>query len=128
MNNDPSTLTKPKILLIDDDVFFTELVKDILCDYQVEVCLNAVEAFERLDQIVPLAIILDLLMPGATGLSLMQELASHDNLNQIPLIVCSSIANEVDEAFLRAAGAKIILDKTKINPRDLVLSLKRLGL
>lgn len=117
-----------KVLLVDDDLFFAELVSDVLTNYQVFHCQNAPEAIAKIDDIAPDVIILDLLMPAATGFSLLQELVSYDDLNQIPIIVCSSVASEVSDEFLKTAGVCEVLDKNQIAPTDIKLALKRLGI
>lgn len=122
-----SPASKPVVMLVDDDLFFGQLVDDLLEDYQVLWCADALTAFEQLEQVRPQALILDLLMPAATGFSLLQELVSHDDWNKIPLIVCSSMASEVDAEYLQAGGVRAILDKNTIQPQDLNLALKRLG-
>ena len=122
-----STSELPLVMVVDDDVFFGQLVQDVLDGYQVVLCTDAVMALEQLDELTPQAMIIDLLMPAATGFSLIQELISHDDLNKIPLIICSSVASEVDTEFLQASGVWAILDKNTIQPQDLKLTLKRLG-
>lgn len=124
----PAAQTPPLIMVVDDDLFFGQLVEDVLDGYQVVLCSDAVMALDQLEQLTPQAVIVDLLMPAATGFSLMQELVSHDDLNKIPLIVCSSVANEVDAEFLRASGVRAVLDKNTIQPQDIKLTLKRLGI
>lgn len=122
-----STSELPLVMVVDDDTFFGQLVQDVLDEYQVVLCTDAVMALEQLDELTPQAMIIDLLMPAATGFSLIQELISHDDLNKIPLIICSSVASEVDTEFLQASGVRAILDKNTIQPQDLKLTLKRLG-
>lgn len=123
-----STSELPLVMVVDDDVFFGQLIQDVLDEYQVVLCTDAVMALEQLDELTPQAMIIDLLMPAATGFSLIQELISHDDLNKIPLIICSSVASEVDAEFLQASGVRSILDKNTIQPQDLKLTLKRLGI
>lgn len=123
----PAAQAPPLIMVVDDDLFFGQLVEDVLDDYQVVLCTDALMALDQLEQLTPQVLVVDLLMPAATGLSLLQELASHDDLNKIPLIVCSSVANEVDAEFLRASGVRAVLDKNTIQPQDIKLTLKRLG-
>ena len=118
----------PLVMVVDDDIFFGQLVQDVLEEYQVVLCTDAVMALEQLDELTPQAMIIDLLMPAATGFSLIQELISHDDLNKIPLIICSSVASEVDTEFLQASGVQATLDKNTIQPQDLKLTLKRLGI
>lgn len=127
-HQNPAAPTSPLIMVVDDDLFFGQLVEDVLDDYQVVLCTDALMALDQLEQLTPQALVIDLLMPAATGLSLLQELASHDDLNKIPLVVCSSVANEVDAEFLRASGVRAILDKNTIQPQDIKLTLKRLGI
>lgn len=116
-----------KILLVDDDQFFGGLVSDILVDYQIRVVADAVEAMQAIDDFRPDVIILDLLMPAVTGFGLLNEIMSYTDLRQIPIIVCSSVANEVDPEFLTSSGVVEILDKNSIRPDDLRTAIKRLA-
>lgn len=126
--NQTAPVPPPLIMVVDDDLFFGQLVQDVLNDYRVVLCTDAIMALDQLNELTPQAIIVDLLMPATTGLSLIQELISYDDLNKIPLIVCSSVASEVDAEFLWANGVRAILDKNTIQPQDLKLTLKRLGI
>lgn len=115
-----------KILVVDDDKFFRELASDVLCKYRVRAVANAIEAMAAIDEFAPDVIVLDLLMPAMTGFGLLNEIISHPDLRTIPIIVCSAVANEVDEEFLQASGVVDILDKNTIRPADLRAAVKRL--
>lgn len=114
-----------KILVIDDDLFFRELLLDQLLAHQVLAVSNAIEAIERIDEFAPEVIILDLLMPAATGFSFLQEIISYDDLNKIPIVVCSSACEQVSVDYLRACGVRAVLDKTKVSPAEIEVAIKR---
>ncbi|MDO4870787.1 MAG: response regulator [Candidatus Saccharibacteria bacterium] len=115
-----------KILLVDDDQFFSELMSDILTKYQTKIATDAIMAMRLIDEFCPDVIVLDLLMPAVTGFGLLNEIMSYTDLRQIPIIVCSSVADKVDADFLAASGVVAILDKNNFHPDDLRMAIKRL--
>ena len=59
-----STSELPLVMVVDDDVFFGQLIQDVLDEYQVVLCTDAVMALEQLDELTPQAMIIDLLKIG----------------------------------------------------------------
>ena len=75
MNN----VTKPTILVVDDELDIRELVKDILEDqhYHVSVASNAETARLIVSKQQPHLILLDIWMPDIDGISLLREFKKH---------------------------------------------------
>ena len=66
----------PHILIVDDDKRILELINDYLIknNFMVSIANNAMEARKKIENIEFDLIILDIMMPGQSGLSLTQEL------------------------------------------------------
>lgn len=116
-----------QVLLVEDEVWLGEsYMKRLVAEgYEVRWCRDGYEAIGLIDEERPDVIVLDLLLPWANGLQLLHELASHADLVQIPVIICSSaLPQGVTVEQLRHYGVRQVLDKTRLRPRDLVAAVK----
>lgn len=70
-------------------------------------------ALDALDTAVPHVVVLDLLLPGANGLQLLQTMQSHTDLQHIPVVVCSNaLPKTVPD--MSPYGVKKVLEKTTL--------------
>lgn len=111
-----------KILIIDDDVLFAQYLQSVLKKYDSKICANVVTAIDEIVETVPDLIILDILMPGVNGLTLLNELISYDFTRDIPIILCSSVADKIKKADFKQV--KAILDKTTMVPIDIITAVQ----
>lgn len=113
------------VLIIDDDPWQVEHFSRQLAQagFRASSASNALAAIERLDQDRPEVIVLDVMMPGPNGITLLHELQSHSDLASIPVIACSSL--QLDLTDLKPYGVVAILDKTTLLPTDLVSAVKK---
>ncbi len=87
-----------RILIIDDDTYFLESLKNLLVykKYAVKTCANPVAVLDILKKTDFELILLDVKMPGMDGLEVLEQIRVHDP--QIPVIMVSgqsSISNAV---------------------------------
>lgn len=87
-----------KLLIIDDSKFNIELLTDILKKeaYDVYSCENSLMAIEAVQDIVPDAILLDIVMPGIDGFEVCRLLKEKENVKDIPVIMISSKTDSND--------------------------------
>jgi CheY-like chemotaxis protein len=81
------------ILLVDDDDDLRFTLAELLEDhgYFVEQARSAGEALSYLGQRPrPAVIILDLMMPGVSGVALREELMARDELREVPRLICTA--------------------------------------
>jgi CheY-like chemotaxis protein len=101
------------ILLIDDDPQSCELVTAILtvADFEVLSATDGLSGIELARTVQPIAIILDMMMPGMDGISTLQRLRRDPILKDIPVvgITASTDLTYTDKAF--RAGAQFFLPK-----------------
>lgn len=115
------------VLIIDDDhwlaaQFARQLEKD---GYTTQVVPHALEGMSVIDQHKPDVIILDVFMPGPNGFVLLHEIRSHSDLANIPIILCTNSAADIPHGNLAAYGVDSILDKTTMDPSDVVTSVRK---
>lgn len=109
-----------KILVIDDDILFANLIKRTLSNnYKVKIVSDVWSGMDAIDDFKPDAIVLDILMPAVNGLGFLQELMSYGDTAKIPVLVCSSIANQMNLDYLRQAGVVRLIDKSIMQPSDI---------
>jgi DNA-binding response OmpR family regulator len=100
-------MTKPVILLIDDERAYAEVIRDALIAYGIEVRLahNAMEALEAYQDKIPDLILLDVMMPEVDGLTLLKWLREHSEKDRVPIHIVSAKAQEKDRDAALKAGA-----------------------
>ena len=86
--------TRPKVLVVDDDLDFLEVVKVILDagEYEVITASNGVEAMEKTRSEKPDLLILDAQMPKKDGFTAFGEMRKDPELKGIPVIMLTGIS------------------------------------
>jgi CheY-like chemotaxis protein len=114
------------ILVVEDDNWLAEQYARVLdsAGYGVTTVSNALSAIEKIDDIRPDVVILDVLLTGSTAFTLLHELQSYEDTGAIPIILCTNLAGELKLDDLKPYGIKRILDKTTMIPNDLVVSVR----
>lgn len=117
---------KQLVLVVEDDEWLAnqQALTIKSAGYRVEVVHHALAAISSIDRTNPDAIILDVLLAGSTAFALMHELQSYGDTGDIPIILCTNLANELSVDELGEYGVKLILDKSKMVPSDLVAALR----
>ncbi|MEI6563362.1 MAG: response regulator [bacterium] len=118
-------MTLGRILLIDDDLALQMMVGDQLRmeGYEVTIAANGDEAILILRQTPPDLIILDISMPGMTGLTLLKKISGPDGKPRYPVLVFTARANM--EQFFKTTEVEGFLAKTS-NPSNLIAEVKRI--
>lgn len=84
------------ILVVEDDEDLRRLFRTALAlaGYDVIEAGDGLEALQRIDQLIPDLVVLDLLLPGMSGIVVQQELAAQALTRQIPVVVITGTAIE----------------------------------
>jgi DNA-binding response OmpR family regulator len=87
----------PRILIVDDENDFIELVKFRLADLHCEILVanDGVHALSQARQFKPDLILLDILLPDFDGLSICEILKRQPNTKKIPVIFMSALTGDV---------------------------------
>lgn len=100
------------ILLIEDCEVLQKLVAASLKDlYAVSIANNAEEALEILETKLPKAILLDIMLPGLSGLELCSFLKGHERYSNIPIIIVSAKTGPNSRAIAYEMGCSNYLEK-----------------
>ena len=85
-----------KILIVDDDQDVILFLSTVLQDrgYQVIHALNGRRGLDLASAEAPDLILLDLMMPQKSGISLLADLKRDDHLKKIPVIMVTGVSGE----------------------------------
>jgi two-component system phosphate regulon response regulator OmpR len=115
--------TAPHVIVVDDDSRLRRLLQRYLSEhgFRISVAANAAEARQALSAIRPDAMVLDVTMPGETGLELTRSL--RDSGQEFPIVLLTARGEPADRISGLEAGADDYLGKP-FEPRELLLRLK----
>ena len=121
-----------RVLVVDDEPDITALVAYHLAraGYRVSTASNGTEALRSAREERPDAVVLDLMLPGASGYDVLQELRRMDETREVGVILLTSRREEVDRIRGLSLGADDYLTKP-FSPAELTLRvgaiLRRIG-
>ena len=101
-----------KILAVDDELSFREVLHQVFekKGHEVDAAVNAEHALQLMSKKVYDIIILDVLMPGVSGIELLKKIrVSH---NPVPIVIYSVKVDAALEKEARQAGANEVLHKS----------------
>ena len=113
---------KPHILVVDDDTRLRELLRTFLSKngFRVTVASQAAEARERLGVLDFDLIVLDVMMPGQTGLDFASEIRRSDD---VPILMLTAMGDTKDRIAGLETGVDDYLGKP-FEPRELLLRIQ----
>ena len=111
-----------KILIIEDDQLVANIYRNkfTLEGFQAETASNGDAGLELVSRFRPDAVLLDLLLPGVTGLDVMRRIREQEEFADLPIIVFSNtyLSKMVQDAW--KAGATKCLSKGNSTPREVI--------
>jgi two-component system phosphate regulon response regulator OmpR len=115
----------PHILVADDDRRIRNLLQSFLIEngFRISVAATALEAREQMRIMAFDLVVLDVMMPGETGLSLTQSLRAAGNT--VPVLMLSALADPSDRIAGLETGSDDYLTKP-FEPRELLLRIRGL--
>ncbi len=111
-----------RLLVVDDDPEIRRLLRSYLekSGYRLEVAADGKQMFHALERMHFDLIILDLMLPGEDGLTLLRKLRADSN---IPVVMLTAMGEETDRILGLEMGADDYLPKP-FNPRELLARIK----
>ena len=114
-----------KILVVDDEAPIVELIKFNLEreGYKVLEAYDGIRALEIVKKELPDLVILDIMLPGMSGLEVCKNIRNNEKIAEIPIIMLSARGEEVDKILGLELGADDYMVKP-FSPRELVARVK----
>jgi two-component system response regulator CpxR len=111
-----------RILIVDDDVELCDLVREYLSaeDFQVEAAHTGPAGQERALSGDYALVILDVMLPGKSGLDVLRELRQR---SRVPVLILTARGEDVDRIVGLEIGADDYLPKP-FNPRELLARVR----
>lgn len=102
-----------KLLFVDDEVFNHEFIRVALQQdgYDITCVSSGQAALDWLYQQLPDLLVVDMVMPGLSGLDLCRLLRHNPETASLPILVLSGMDNSAEVAQAFAAGADAFLSK-----------------
>lgn len=116
---------RPHILVVDDDRRIRELLKSYLAEngFRVTIAESAKAARQRMQGLAFDLMVLDIMMPGESGIALTQSLRG--DAAAVPILMLSARSDTGDRIAGLAAGSDDYLAKP-FEPRELLLRIRNL--
>jgi CheY-like chemotaxis protein len=112
------------ILVCDDDPSLRELVRAVLGSrYRFVEAADGTEALTLAREDRPDLIVLDVMLPGLSGIEVLEELRSTDSLKEIPVVVITAWSHA--EIEVQVAGADRFVSKP-FDPDELSSAVEEL--
>jgi CheY-like chemotaxis protein len=117
-----------KILVVDDAEFFRKLYSEKLmaAGFEVETAENGNEAVTKIKASRPSLVLMDYVMPQATGGEALDVIKADPDIKSTPVVMLTSIAGDIKGEDLLLKGASAYLVKDSVTPEDVVAKVKEM--
>ena len=123
------TVTKPKVLLVEDSIPIRTQVRRILegAGYQVTTAVDGLDGLDKLEQEGAFdAVVSDVEMPNLDGLGLTSRIREETKYENLPIVLVTTLAQDDDKRRGTDAGANAYITKGDFDQSLLIDTLRRL--
>lgn len=116
-----------RVVCIEDEQEMIELVKLILSRQNIEVvgALGGQEGLQKIEEVTPDLVLLDLMMPEMDGWEVYQKMKASETMRDIPVIVVTAKAQSIDRVLgLHIARVDDYITKP-FGPQELLESVQK---
>ncbi len=117
-------MNKQRILVVDDEPGNLNLLRQILKqDYTLTFAKSGADALDNVFKQKPDLVLLDVMMPGMDGYAVCERLKEDPRSSDIPVIFCTAMSDELDQAKGFRLGAADYITKP-VNPAVVLARVK----
>ncbi len=97
-------MSQPTILVVEDEMSFVDALEIGLSreGFHVEVATDGIEALERFDRVAPDLVLLDVMLPRASGVDVCRQIRAK---SAVPIIMVTAKSSEIDTVVGLEVGA-----------------------
>lgn len=116
-----------KILIVDDEPNILISLEYLMQreGFEVSVARDGLQAIAAIEDTLPDLVLLDVMMPGKTGMEVCQHIRAQDRMRDVRIIMLTAKGRETDVAKGLALGANAYVTKP-FSTRDLVAQVREL--
>ncbi len=116
-----------KILIIEDDVFLVKAyqVKFKKEGIEADVASDGKEALAYLEQDPPAAVLLDLMLPGISGFTVLEEIRKNERWKKVPVIILSNLGQPQDIERGKELGVLDYIVKANVKINEIVEKVRK---
>jgi len=110
-----NTQQHPRVLLVDDHDLFRTGLRNLLEEQDVQIvgeCSNGSDALDAVVELVPDVVVMDLNMPGLTGVEATRRISKVAPLTRVLVLTISDEDSDVMDAILAGACGYLLKDAT----------------
>jgi CheY-like chemotaxis protein len=116
--------------MAEDDPFMIRLYERSFKDseYEFITAKDGEEAISKLGNMeeLPALIMLDVMMPKKNGLTVLKEIKQNEKLKNIPVIMLTNLADDINIDNALGLGAILYLIKSQYGPKQIVEKVKEI--
>jgi CheY-like chemotaxis protein len=119
---------KVKIAIIEDDLATVQMYckKFEQEGYEVKIASNGTAGLQLIHNLFPDIVLLDLMLPGMSGLDVLSALKADPRLTKIKIIVLTNMDDPYIAAKVRSEGAAEYIIKAEMTPAQVMAVVKQL--
>jgi PAS domain S-box-containing protein len=123
-----TTLAPGDVLVVEDDVQVANALREALQGRYgtTRVAHSAEEAIVAIRQSPPKIIVLDLVLPGADGIAVIDDIRDDPDLAEIPIVIYSAAELDSNERALAQLGHTVFLSKLDSSPEGVARRIAQL--
>ena len=116
-----------KILIIEDEAMLSDLYKRTLEkeSFEVREVSDPTNVIQLIHTFAPNLILLDIMLPGMSGIDLLKLIKSDPETNAIPIFMTTNVAEEESLQHAIELGAEEYLNKSEYTPQGIAEHIKQ---
>jgi twitching motility two-component system response regulator PilH len=116
-----------KVLIVDDSMTQRQLMSRVLEQFGLTVLIatDGVEAWDQLQHAHPDIVVLDIIMPRMNGYEVCRKIKTDPSMQNLPVVMCSSKAEEFDRYWGMKQGADAYIAKP-FQEKELLSTIQKL--
>ncbi|MEO1733177.1 MAG: response regulator [Pseudomonadota bacterium] len=101
------------VLLIEDEPNITEAIRFLLTrdGWKVQTHANGADAIDMIRKIAPDLVILDVMLPGKSGMDIIKDLRDHADMKHLPVLMLTARGQSRDREMAEQAGVNRFMTK-----------------